>query len=230
VQAYQAAFAKAITAVTAGKPKNGVFADACYVHEQNVNYCSEQGMPNCVGWSPLETGSKKWGYTTSIVATDGSGKPRIRLTPQEAFGAWYNGKGHNGVLVDKEIFPNNPSCKYLGKPAPPTPPPTPPTPPTPAPPPTPCADFSGNWIDNPNWFTPAVFKQSVCKGTIDAAGHTSTYTVHGNTLTASKDFYDGLTGVLQIGSAVDTIDWANRAHWERNHTGSRSRALDQPRA
>lgn len=38
MQNYQAAFAKAVAAVTTGKPQNGVFADACYVHEQNVNY------------------------------------------------------------------------------------------------------------------------------------------------------------------------------------------------
>jgi hypothetical protein len=28
------------TGVTEGKPKNGVFLDSCYVHEQNVDYCS----------------------------------------------------------------------------------------------------------------------------------------------------------------------------------------------
>jgi hypothetical protein len=53
-----------IKAVTDGKPANGVYIDGCYVHEQNVNYCYGQGMPNCVGWSPLEPGNKKWGYTT----------------------------------------------------------------------------------------------------------------------------------------------------------------------
>ena len=30
-------------------------------YPQNVNYCSGQALPNCVGWSPEEPGSKKWG-------------------------------------------------------------------------------------------------------------------------------------------------------------------------
>lgn len=182
-------------------------------------------MPNCVGWSPLETGSKKWGYTTSVVAADGSG---IRLTPQQAFGAWYNNRGNNsnGVLVDKEIFPNNPSCKYLGKPAPPAPtplPPTPPpTPPTPAPPPGSCADFSGDWTDIGHWSTPVVFTQTGCVGKIvgDENTESYTYTVKGNTLTGSKSFHNGLTGTLKKGAKLDTIDWANSAHWERKHQAS----------
>merc|ERR1711957_323092 len=60
MQSYHDKFVKDIASVTDGKPKNGVYVDSCYVHEQNVNYCSGQGMPNCVGWSPYETGSKKW--------------------------------------------------------------------------------------------------------------------------------------------------------------------------
>jgi hypothetical protein len=39
LQAYHDQFISNISVVTAGKPKNGVFIDGCYVHEQNVNYC-----------------------------------------------------------------------------------------------------------------------------------------------------------------------------------------------
>ena len=44
--AYHNQFLVDIKAVTNGKPKNGVFIDGCYVHEQNVNYCSgEEQLP-----------------------------------------------------------------------------------------------------------------------------------------------------------------------------------------
>merc|ERR1712166_668007 len=56
MQSFHDKFVKDIASVTDGKPKNGVYVDSCYVHEQNVNYCSNQGMPNCVGchlWRPV---------------------------------------------------------------------------------------------------------------------------------------------------------------------------------
>ena len=40
---------------------------------------NRQGMPNCVGWSPLSSGSKKWGYTTAVTSPAGES-----LTPQQA--------------------------------------------------------------------------------------------------------------------------------------------------
>jgi hypothetical protein len=43
MQAYSTTMQAAVAAsVTTGKPKNGAFLDNCYVHEQNVNYCSSQ--------------------------------------------------------------------------------------------------------------------------------------------------------------------------------------------
>jgi hypothetical protein len=60
LRAFRDQFVTAIAGITS-KSQNGCFLDSCYVHEQNVNYCSGQGMPNCVGWSPSEPGSKKWG-------------------------------------------------------------------------------------------------------------------------------------------------------------------------
>lgn len=273
LQAYRAQMIANITAITS-KSRNGAFIDTCFVHEQNVNYCSGQGMPNCVGWSPLSTGSKKWGYTTAITLADGRS-----LTPQQAFGAYYRGDTAAAVAIDQHTYFDNPTCHYLGKPVPPC---------------TDfsgpwssdekgqtkpvelqqtgcsgtftvggaiitytagtstittdkadnggrtgtlkagtlvdtitwsdgavwdrqCADFSGDWIDNPHWFTPVHFVQTGCHGTF-TSGKTVTYTVHGNTLTASQNFFSGLSGRLVIGSTEDTIVWSNHAEWERNHT------------
>ena len=111
VQAYRDQFVAAVANVTAGHPGNGLYVDSCYVHEQNVNYCSGQSMPNCVGWSPLETGSRKWGYRTSVAGVDGA-----QLTPQQAFSRWYFGKG-DAVTVDALRFPGNPSCIYHAPPS-----------------------------------------------------------------------------------------------------------------
>jgi hypothetical protein len=32
-------------------PHTGAFIDSCFVHEQNVDYCSGQSLPNCLGWN-----------------------------------------------------------------------------------------------------------------------------------------------------------------------------------
>ena len=107
LQAYYKLMLSAVQAVTSGKPTNGVYIDGCYVHEQNVNYCSTQSIPNCVGWSPLESGSQKWGYSTSLAS----------LTPQMAFGQYYRGDHSQAVLIDQHNMLDNPSCIYLGHPA-----------------------------------------------------------------------------------------------------------------
>lgn len=91
LRAFREEFIGAIAGITS-KKQNGCFLDSCYVHEQNVNYCSGQGMPNCVGWSPEEPGSKKWGYTTAVTLPTGKS-----VTPQEAFGAWYKGESIVGL-------------------------------------------------------------------------------------------------------------------------------------
>lgn len=205
LRAYRDKFVSDVGVVTAGKPRNGVYIDGCYVHEQNVNYCSGQGMPNCVGWSPLESGSKKWGYSTSVAVPDGR-----KLTPQEAFGAYYRGDTGAAVAVDGFAFLDNPSCFYRGAPVPPAPSPPPP-------PSAECAYFGGGWIDNSSWFTPVHFTQSGCSGTWP--GHT--YSVNGTVLTADKAFFNGLSGELRLatgrpGDTLDVIQWANADRWERN--------------
>ena len=90
---------------------NGAYIDSCYVHEQNVNYCSDQNWgPNCVGWSPLESGSLKWGYSTAIQ----------HLPPQEAFSMYYFSKGsiededEKYLFIDDEMLQKNPTCIYQG--------------------------------------------------------------------------------------------------------------------
>eukprot|EP00579_Thalassiosira_antarctica_P018921 CAMPEP_0201967870 /NCGR_PEP_ID=MMETSP0904-20121228/12425_1 /ASSEMBLY_ACC=CAM_ASM_000553 /TAXON_ID=420261 /ORGANISM="Thalassiosira antarctica, Strain CCMP982" /LENGTH=405 /DNA_ID=CAMNT_0048515419 /DNA_START=32 /DNA_END=1246 /DNA_ORIENTATION=+ len=91
--------------------RNGIYSPCCYVHEQNVNYCSYDNFsPNCAGWSAQESGSKKWGYRTSVQVSDGRS-----LTPQQAFGAWYNGDVVAGNVTDSHEFFDNPTCAYMGK-------------------------------------------------------------------------------------------------------------------
>jgi O-palmitoleoyl-L-serine hydrolase len=105
----------------------GAYIDSCYVHEQNVNYCSAQRMPNCVGWSPLESGSKKWNYTTAIQL-----KNDRSLTPQQAFSKYYFStrmnnsislsmlnnllKDDTNILIDSTTLQNNSHCVYNGVP------------------------------------------------------------------------------------------------------------------
>ena len=98
---YGAAFRRTVATVLESNPANGVYVDACYVHEQNVNYCSTQGVPNCVGWTPSSSGSRKWGYATAV---DG-------LTPQEAFSAWYF-YGSARSVIDTAPLQGNPTCVY----------------------------------------------------------------------------------------------------------------------
>lgn len=114
VQAYGTALKARVRAgLAAKKTAGGAFIDSCYVHEQNVNYCSSQGMPNCVGWSPLESGSKKWGYSTAVSSPTGE-----TLTPQQAFSKYYfsNGKA-DPLMIDPLALQANQHCVYLGHPA-----------------------------------------------------------------------------------------------------------------
>jgi len=202
LRSFRDAMAAAITAgVTDGKPKNGVFLDSCYVHEQNVDYCSNQGMPNCVGWTPQSPGSKKWGYTTAV-----SGR-----TPQQAFGAWW--KGETVVAIDDHKFFDNPTCVYLGH----TPQPVPGKPCAPS---GGCCDFSGMWYNQPSPVAGHNFTQSNCSVTFPWSH------CHGGPLgTASGDtfdanlcpgFYDGkLTGTLELATPYDKLKWSNGYSWYR---------------
>ena len=115
----QAKILSAVRSNRAAAP-SGAYVPSCWVHEENVDYCSNQGSPNCVGWSPAEPGSKKWGYTTSIL----SETLQQQLTPQQAFGMYYDSRKSSrlpGKCADKKTcwaimdglaFPTNPSCAY----------------------------------------------------------------------------------------------------------------------
>merc|ERR1712166_70576 len=109
---FKADIQKAIRGNEEQAARNGIYAPCCYVHEQNVNYCSfDNFSPNCAGWSAQESGSKKWGYHTSVEVSDGRS-----LTPQQAFGAWYKGDDPEaGNVVDTHEFFDNPTCAYNGK-------------------------------------------------------------------------------------------------------------------
>eukprot|EP00040_Diaphanoeca_grandis_P017723 m.92926 g.92926 ORF g.92926 m.92926 type:complete len:430 (-) comp26585_c1_seq1:267-1556(-) len=108
--AYGALFKQTVRVVLETNPANGVFVDSCFVHEQNVNYCSNQGIPNCVGWTPAESGAMKWGYTTAV--KDASGQ---QFTPQQAFSQYYFKHTNNG-LIDSDLLQQNPTCIFTGHP------------------------------------------------------------------------------------------------------------------
>lgn len=55
-------------------PHTGCFIDSCFVHEQNVDYCSGQSLPNCPGWH------------TYNVTVPGLAHP---VTMDEAFYMWH---------------------------------------------------------------------------------------------------------------------------------------------
>jgi hypothetical protein len=75
--AYRQSFLAALGQSVAAFPGNGAFIDSCLVHEQNVDYCSTQPVPNCRGWDK---------YTVSQT-TEGNYPP---LTPQAGFSLYYD--------------------------------------------------------------------------------------------------------------------------------------------
>ena len=205
LRSFRDQFAAAITAgVTQGKPKNGVFLDSCYVHEQNVDYCSGQSMPNCVGWNPLSPGSKKWGYTTAVSLPDGGRS----VTPQQAFGAWW--KGEIIVAIDNHTFFDNPSCIYRGHP------------PSPAPP-TPggackknaggCCDFSGEWCNHEDSDgIKYVFEQPAGSCTVSGIPHCNNGTVSGDTMSLlccqkKHTCTEHRTATLSLSTPQDVLQW-----------------------
>ena len=126
-------FIGALASALESYPGNGAFIDSCLVHEQNVDYCSGQSLPNCRGWNLYNVTAP--GYPAA-------------LTPQRGFSIWYDTTLANwdavtsarmawSVLVEESIpgglraypttpqanvsqvsiidplvWPNNPSCPY----------------------------------------------------------------------------------------------------------------------
>jgi hypothetical protein len=114
-----------IQAVKAGaKPSlDGCYIDSCYVHEQNVDYCSGQSVPNCVGWSPKTAGSLKWNYTISVPSPSSANSGTV--TPQQAFSAWYklqtgeqryDKDNMSYFAFDPNLYITNPTCVWTGHP------------------------------------------------------------------------------------------------------------------
>jgi hypothetical protein len=130
-----------VAAAVAGRPGTGVYLDACFVHEQLVDYCSSQPLPNCVGWAEF------------TVTVPGGGPAMANATIRDAIGAWYDwtmahwegvvdarrlpGSGARGgvaaagegerppaataavtanassfMFIDPLYYPNNPSCPF----------------------------------------------------------------------------------------------------------------------
>lgn len=50
VQAYRTSQLQAVAPALAVS-STGIFIDSCFVHETNVDYCSSQSLPNCIGWN-----------------------------------------------------------------------------------------------------------------------------------------------------------------------------------
>jgi hypothetical protein len=126
-------FLAALRPAVASYPHNGAFIDSCLVHEENVDYCSGQSVPNCRGWNLYEVSAP--GYQPN-------------LTPQAGFSVWYDSLTRDWaavsaarrawrervreslaggpdayprdaarsatqvVIVDPLTWPNNPSCPY----------------------------------------------------------------------------------------------------------------------
>ena len=80
---------------------NGAWIDSCFMHEQNVYYCSGGQGPggtalNCMGWLREQVNG---------------------ISPQQAFLRWYTedqskAKGSDHFTVDDEPWPQNPTCSW----------------------------------------------------------------------------------------------------------------------
>eukprot|EP01065_Artemidia_motanka_P015223 TRINITY_DN19098_c0_g1_i1.p1 TRINITY_DN19098_c0_g1~~TRINITY_DN19098_c0_g1_i1.p1 ORF type:complete len:433 (+),score=116.73 TRINITY_DN19098_c0_g1_i1:70-1299(+) len=108
MNSYRSALVSRVAAGLANSTSSGCYVDSCWVHEQNVNYCSGQGEPNCVGWDPRESGSERWGYTTAVRFDGGL------LTPQAAFTGYYAAPAGSWNVFDSDLLSANPSCPWNG--------------------------------------------------------------------------------------------------------------------
>ena len=78
-----------------------------------------------------------------------------------------------------------------------------------------AANFAGVWSFGPASGS-ATLSQSGCCGTFSS----DTYQVRGDNLTASANFYQGLTGWLELGASEDSLIWHNGAVWTRKHSAA----------
>ena len=73
---YRARQIDAMRATLASHPYTGAVVISCFVHEINVDYCSGQALPNCLGWNAYTVSAP--GYPPDLSAND-------------IFSAWYSG-------------------------------------------------------------------------------------------------------------------------------------------
>jgi len=73
-QEYRNTFLALLGPAVTSFPGNGGYVDSCLVHEQNVDYCNTQPVPNCRGWNKYNVSAP--GYPAE-------------LTPQRGFSLWY---------------------------------------------------------------------------------------------------------------------------------------------
>jgi hypothetical protein len=96
-------------------PHTGAFVDSCFVHEQNVDYCSGQSLPNCLGWNVYNVSVPEVGQVTmddtyyGKVTVDGQDRNRRRGGGE---------KGHEACLAllptpAKHPYPGPDHTHYL---------------------------------------------------------------------------------------------------------------------
>jgi hypothetical protein len=73
--AWRGTFLDTLRPAVFSAPYNGAFITSCLVHEQNVDYCNTQSVPNCRGWN-------KYNITAPGYAP--------QLSPQRGFSVWYD--------------------------------------------------------------------------------------------------------------------------------------------
>jgi len=75
LRAWRVRFVGALVAAVDSYPGNGGYVDSCLVHEQNVDYCSGQSVPNCRGWQEYAVTAPPFPPA---------------LSPAEGFALWYD--------------------------------------------------------------------------------------------------------------------------------------------
>jgi len=88
-QAYRLAQLQAV-APALSIPSNGAFIDSCFVHETNVDYCSNQPVPNCIGWN-----------TFNVTISNPNG-PTMTLNMDQTMVSWYKNTLSNWDTIVEE--------------------------------------------------------------------------------------------------------------------------------
>lgn len=94
IDQYRIAFLDTLASVQKGH-NNGAWIDSCFMHEQNVYYCSGRNIHalNCQGWQHEKVKG---------------------TTPQEAFFNYYasGSSVHSAFIIENISWPHNPTCNW----------------------------------------------------------------------------------------------------------------------